>query len=125
MESTPTKAERLGAAGVAILGIVALLYALLGKPSYSYFGIMKFVVLVACIWPVPVLWRLSKATAPVVMALVVLSFVEMTGKMQRDEWVPWNWATIASLALSALILSMWQTKSGSPQVAGRVGEDKD
>lgn len=93
-----------GAVTSTAIAIASLLYSIYGKPPFGYFGFMKLVVTASCLFVTYALYRRSKATAPIGVVLAGLAFVEMTGSMRRQQWLPWNWATVLVLGVAALIL---------------------
>ncbi len=85
-----------------LLASVALLYAIFGRPPYAYFSFMKGLVAASSVFLALVLWRLNRATAPLVLVLIGLAGVETMAKTRRDDWVPWNWAMVATLLIGAV-----------------------
>lgn len=94
------KATKGGMVLLDLAAIAMLLYALLGDPPYSFFSILKLVVSAACGVTAAMLWRSSKWFLPLCVVLLALGWVELTGKMRRSDWVPYNWATVGALVVA-------------------------
>lgn len=100
-EPTP---ESIGAVGVAAVAICMLLWAIFGSPPYAFFGVLKWVVAAACLIEARSAWNLHRATAPLGLVLLATGAVHVLGKMRREEWVFFNWAAVAALAVAALLI---------------------
>lgn len=91
---------------LSLAAIGMLLYALLGEPQYVFFGNLKLVVAAASLASAIAVFTVTPWLSPLSLGLLATGWVEATGKMKRDEWIPWNWASVALLGISVLI-SVW------------------
>lgn len=96
--------ESLGALGVAVVCSVLLLWALMGTPPYAFFTALKWAVAISNVYVVWVLFKQSRALAPICLVLLTLALIHMFGRMRREEWAFFNWSEIAALAVAALVL---------------------
>lgn len=96
--------ESMGAIGVAVVAMCMLLWAIFGSPPYAYFGVLKWVVGVACLFEASAAWNLNRVLAPIGLVLLTVGAIHVFGKMRREEWVFFNWAAVAGLAVAALLI---------------------
>jgi hypothetical protein len=91
--------------GLSCLVAVAMLaWPLFGEPPYGFYAPMKWVVAFASGAGAWAVWQFSRAWLPLSVLLVASGGVEFFGKMRRDEWVPFNWASIVLLTVAGLLL---------------------
>lgn len=107
------------AIGFNTLAILLLSIALLGTPPYSFFGPMKVAVAAAVIASGVALIRANAAYAALAAMLSYVGSVEVFAKMKRQDWAPYNWATILLLLTSTVFISKWiqrqrDSKQGEP-----------
>ena len=79
-----------------------LAWPMFGEPPYGFYAPMKWVVAFASVAGAWVVWQTSKAWLPLAVLLVASGGVEFFGKMRREEWVPFNWASMVLLAAAAI-----------------------
>jgi len=79
-----------------------LAWPLFGEPPYGFYAPMKWVVAFASGAGAWAVWQFSKAWMPLSVLLVASGGVEFFGKMRRDEWVPFNWASMVLLTICAV-----------------------
>jgi hypothetical protein len=88
-----------------------LAWPLFGEPPYGFYAPMKWVVAFASGAGAWAVWQLSRAWMPLSVLLVASGGVEFFGKMRRDEWVPFSWASMALLAACAVVCFVVATKA--------------
>lgn len=86
------------------IAVAMLLWALFGSPPYAFFLALKWLVAGSCWSAAYCLSQLSKLYIPLVVLLTLAGGIELLGKMQRNQWVPVNWATIGLLLIGVAIL---------------------
>lgn len=64
---------------------------------------MKWVVAFASGAGAWAVWQTSKAWMPLAVLLVASGGVEFFGRMRREEWVPFSWASLVLLTTCAVI----------------------
>ena len=74
------------------------------RPPIGYFTLLKAVVTLSCGYMALMVWQKSTAMVALSIALTGLGAVELFATMRRHDWFWFNWATVAALALGALVL---------------------
>jgi hypothetical protein len=80
-----------------------LTWPLFGNPPYGFYAPMKWVVAFSSGAGAWAGWSRSKALLPLCVLLVASGGLELFGKMRREHWTPFNWASLILLALAAII----------------------
>jgi hypothetical protein len=93
-----------GIIGVAVLAEVLLAYALLGKPPYAFYSVLKCTVAAAAGLGAWALYARSKRYLPISVCLVLIGGVHLFGRMKRSEWIMFNWAGAAGLIVMVVVL---------------------
>lgn len=99
-----------GALSLALLAVLSVLYPLVGQPPYAYFSLMKIFIAGASAYVAFVVYRLSPKLVAVSALVLALGALELVGKMKRADWVPYNWAHVASFAVAGLLLLTWRER---------------
>jgi hypothetical protein len=89
-----------------------LVWPLLGNPPYGFYAPMKWVVAFASCAGAWAAWEISRALLPLSVVLVASGGLEFFGKMRRQQWVPFNWASLLLLALAASICLIAAARRG-------------
>jgi hypothetical protein len=89
---------------VNVVAIAALMWAIVGEPPYGFFGYLQLLVPVACVWSARKAYEVSPWLTPLSAGLAGVAFVEFTGKMRREQWLPWNWAGVGLLAVASIAI---------------------
>jgi predicted membrane channel-forming protein YqfA (hemolysin III family) len=97
---------RFGIAALNLIGVGMLLYALYGRPPYSFFSILKLVVVAGCVLSAFYVFLRSPVLIVLSVALGICGWVELTGKYRRADWALPNWITACVLVL-ALVVAVW------------------
>jgi hypothetical protein len=90
--------------GLSCLAAAAMIaWPLFGNPPYGFYAPMKWVVAFASGAGAWAVWSVSKALLPLCVLLVASGGVELLGKMRREQWVPFNWASLVLLGLASVV----------------------
>jgi len=101
--------EARGGAGLSLLAVAMLAYAVFGDPPHSYFLVMRWSIAAVCgFWAVAA-WQRSKALAPLALAIAALGALHAVGDMRREEWLPWNVATACALLTFGVVAVIRET----------------
>jgi hypothetical protein len=106
----PPKDLLFAAAGFGLLAAILLAYALFGHPAYGFYGVMKWAVFVGCVLSAYALFRVSRWLGPVSACLLFLGFMEIAAHLRREEWLPYNWMTMALLVFASVVLVVAPTR---------------
>lgn len=99
----PSTQALAGIGVTCLLAAAMIMWPLLGNPPYGFYAPMKWVVAFgsgAGAWAV---LSISKALLPLSVLLVASGGVEILGKMHREQWAPFNWASVILLTLGAAV----------------------
>jgi len=105
-EQTYEKGNRLGVAGIALVVALMVLWAIVGHPPYSYYSVMKLAVAVGSGFAAYSLWRITPLLAPFSFILLAIAMLHVFGQMRRHEWLPFNWAAVMALTVTAILLAV-------------------
>jgi peptidoglycan/LPS O-acetylase OafA/YrhL len=97
------RSSLIGVGLVCLLASGMLSWPLFGNPPYGFYAPMKWVVAFASGVGAWTMWNVSKALLPLSVLLVASGGVELFGKMRREQWVPFNWASLVLLVLAGVI----------------------
>lgn len=93
----------LAAIGCTVFTDTLLLWAIFGNPPYAFFGFLRVALGVTAVLVAYIGFQSTKVFAPLSLALVSISYVHFTAKLQRVQWVPFNWAAIGILTISSIV----------------------
>lgn len=99
-----------GLGGACFVGAAMVAWPIFGDPPYAYFGPMKWVVGAISVFAAVAIWNLSRLLLPLTMLLVTSALIETFGKMRREEWIPFNWASLLLLSISAFVLFFYASR---------------
>lgn len=102
----PSRAESLGAAGVALAQTLMFGWATFGSPPYAFYAVLKWSSILAALYVGLVIFRQSKALAPVSFVLLCLALLHVTASMRKEEWLPFNAAGSVAFGVACLILAV-------------------
>lgn len=108
--------QRSGYLGIGFSCLVAaamLAWPLFGNPPYGFYAPMKWVVAFASGAGAWAAWSFSKALLALSVLLVASGGIELLGKMRRNDWVPFNWASLILLAIGAIVCFLATRAGGS------------
>ena len=94
--------------GTAVTSIAMLLIAILGRPPYSFFFALKFVVAGSLCIGAFDLWKRHKYFVVLGIPFVIFSLIHIFAKMRRSQWEPIDWITVALFLLEILAIVLWQ-----------------
>jgi hypothetical protein len=107
------EAFTLAAIGCAVFTVTLLLWAIYGTPPYAFFGFLRCALGVTAVLLAFLGFKSTKLFAPLSLALVSIAYVHFTAKMQRVQWVPFNWAAIGILTVSSIVLYIVERRKAS------------
>lgn len=93
----------LAAIGCTMFTDTLLLWAIFGTPPYAFFGFLRIALGVTAVLVAYLGFKSTKLFAPLSLALISISYVHFTAKLQRVQWVPFNWAAIGILTVSSIV----------------------
>jgi hypothetical protein len=99
-----TRDWRIGVCGLALVALAFLAYALFGRPPYVFFSLLKFTVAVSAALGAWALYKESKRYLPIAFWLVLLTGIQLFGRMRRAEWAKFDWGAVISLLILIIIL---------------------
>jgi len=94
---------KIGIIGASLLAVAMLLYGLLGRPPYAFFGLLRCAVAFACGLAAWSLFDVSKRYLPVCLVLALLAGVFLVGKMHRADWAFFDWCATACLLVAVMV----------------------
>ena len=97
---------KIGVIGASLVAISMLLYALLGRPPYAFYGLLRWGVAFACGISAWLLFDINKRNLPVCIVLAFLAGVFLVGKMHRADWAFFDWSAIGSLLIAMVVLGL-------------------
>lgn len=97
-----TRATLIGIGLSCLVAAAMLAWPLFGNPPYGFYAPMKWVVAFASGAGAWAAWTVSKALLPLSVLLVASGGLELLGKMRREQWVPFNWASLVLLGIGAV-----------------------
>ena len=89
-----------------ILSIAMLSWPLLGEPPYAYYSVMKVVVAGSSFAGAWAVYQHRPWLLPLSFLLAGTGLVELLGKMQREQWVPINQASIVLLLVTGVVCTL-------------------
>lgn len=92
-----------GIGATCLLGVAMLSWPLLGNPPHGFYAPMKWIVAFASVAGAWAVCSISKAFLPLSVLLVAGGGLELVGRMRREEWVPFNLASVILLTLGAAV----------------------
>ena len=99
-----TRDWKIGIAGLALVAVALLAYALFGRPPYAFFSLLKYTVAVSAGFGAWALWLESKRYLPISFCLVLLGGIHLFGRMRRSEWAKFDWAAAIGLIVMVVIV---------------------
>jgi len=93
-------------ATVAVLSSIAiamLWWTLAGFPPRGFFALQTAVLVTSLLCTSLLAYRISRRWLPMSIALVIVALVHVLGHMRRDDWMPYD---IATLVLSAFGITL-------------------
>ncbi len=110
-----TRDWKIGICGVTFVALALLAYALFGRPPYAFFSLLKFTVAISAGLGAWALHAESKRYLPISLCLVLIGGIHLLGKMQRSQWVLFNWGAVVCLLVLVVILliDLRRSKSGT------------
>ncbi len=110
-----SQSESIGSAaiGCTMFTDTLLLWAIFGSPPYAFFGFLRIALGVTAFLVAYLGFKSTKLFAPLSLALVSISYVHFTAKLQRVQWVPFNWAAIGILTVSSIVLYIVERRKAS------------
>lgn len=104
LDNPPSRAETYAGIGTALLAIVLLFVAIYGSPPYAFFTLLRWVVVGAKLYLAYLCLRSTKAWFLPALPLVALAGIQMFASMRREDWVFFNWGSIAALSTASILL---------------------
>ena len=96
--------EMLGVAFSGLLLMAVHFWILFGEVPYTFFPIFKWGGLAICLVISISLFRVAKMFLPLIFALLGLASFHSIGVQRREEWIPYHWASIITLAVAIVTL---------------------
>ncbi len=106
------RASLVGCGLSALIASSMLAWPLFGNPPYGFYEPMKWVVAFASCAGAWAVWNISRAFLPLSVLLVASGGVELLGKMRREEWVPFNWASLILLVCAGIVCLVAAMRQG-------------
>ncbi|MEQ1934149.1 MAG: hypothetical protein ABL962_09760 [Fimbriimonadaceae bacterium] len=105
------RAERLGGIGLCIVMCAMFLWTLLGNPQYSFYAVMKWCFAGSCCYLAWITFRISRVMVALDVVLLGLGGIHVVGRMRRADWIPFNWAAVATLVICGVLLGISSVKA--------------
>lgn len=100
-----TRPQLLGIALCCLVAAAMVAWPLLGNPPYGFYAPMKWAVAVSSLASAYVCFHASPYAWPLSLLLVLSAGVGLLGKMSRQDWVPFNWASLVLLVAAVAVVS--------------------
>lgn len=97
------RAQLFGIALCCVVAAAMLTWPLFGNPPYGFYTPMKWGVGISSIAGAYVSFQLSPYAWPLSLLLILSAGVGLFGKMSRQDWVPFNWASLFLLVIATVV----------------------
>lgn len=95
---------------LSLAAIAMLCWAVMGYPPHRFFALLTGLTFIASIVAAYFVFRVSYRLSVLSLALLILGIVQLTAKMHRRDWAPYDLVTAAAFAGALTVALFWLWK---------------